>query len=114
MPKRRARPLKSTGLRWTATEARAVLAELEASGLSTAAFAEREGLDVHRLYRWRRRIPRPAEVLAESPRFIEVRRPGAGPVEVLLRSGRVLRIPESIDTAALRRIADALEDPRVC
>jgi hypothetical protein len=30
--------------------------------------------------------------LAESPRFIEVRRAGAGPVEVLLRSGRVLRI----------------------
>ena len=36
--------------RWTVDDARAVMARLEASGLSVAAFATREGFDVQRLY----------------------------------------------------------------
>jgi len=95
--------------RWTTADAQVMLAELASSGLSIAEFAEKTGLDVNRVYRWRRRIGSSASVaLAKRPAFIEVKRP-AHAVEVLLRSGRVLRFSEGIDTAALARIADALE-----
>ena len=39
--------------RWTQEEARNVLAEQEASGLSVTVFARRRGLNPKRLYRWR-------------------------------------------------------------
>jgi hypothetical protein len=42
--------------RWTAAEARAVLAELAASGLPLAEFGRERGLHPVRLSRWRRRL----------------------------------------------------------
>ncbi len=39
--------------RWTREEAREVLSEQEASGLSVTEFARRRGLHPQRLYRWR-------------------------------------------------------------
>src|SRR6185436_4852614 len=65
--------------RWRVPEARAALDALAASGLSVSAFAEREGLDEERLYRWRRRFAREGKAEAHAvtppatPAIIELR-----------------------------------------
>ena len=100
--------------RWTEDSARAALAAQDASGLSVAAYAAREGLDPQRLYFWRRRLGKSAEP-SESPTFIEVRPGAMGElVEIALRSGHVIRVAESIDGGVLRRLVDALEEGRAC
>jgi transposase-like protein len=98
--------------RWSITDARAALAAMEASGLPASVFAVREGLDVNRLYRWRRRLER--EAAERSPEFVELRPRGAEPVEVVLRSGQVLRVSETIDPSALARLVAALEGSGTC
>jgi hypothetical protein len=102
-----------TRQRWSAAEARIVLDALARSRLSIPAFSEREGLDVQRVRRWAHRIgtSRERSVAAEPlPRFVEVPHMAAALVEVVLRSGRVLRVPESIAPSVLRRLADALDE----
>jgi hypothetical protein len=99
--------------RWRIGDARAAVAALEASGLSTKAFAARECLDVNRLYRWRRRLGA-ERVGDEGPEFVELRPRGADRVEVVLRSGHVLRVAETIDPKALARIVAALEQSGPC
>ena len=107
----RSKPLVSyrTAARWTDAEARAALTALATSGMSLAGFARREGVGAHRLYEWRRRLES-----AEKPSFVEVQRAAPERLEVVLRSGRVLRFSQSIDTVALRRLVDALEDDSAC
>jgi transposase-like protein len=95
--------------RWTEAEGRSALAALAASGLSVDEFARREGIDPQRLYYWRRRLPE-----VSMPAFVEVRAPRMDLVEVVLRSGRVVRFAASIDTTALRRIVAELEDAVEC
>ena len=88
------------------------------SGLSVEAFAAREGLDRQRIYYWRRRLagqptrgtPRPAAI----PAFVEIRHRESIVVEIVLRSGRVLRVAESIERSALRRLLDVLEEQGSC
>jgi hypothetical protein len=90
--------------RWTVDDARSVLERLTASRLTVREFAEREGVDPQRLYRWR-------SVIGESsvPAFVEVARPqSARPVEVLLRSGHVVRLSEGFSEEALRRVVAIL------
>ena len=114
MPKLRA----TTPRRWKTTDARSALTAFAASGLSLDEFARREGLQVQRLHRWRRRLAtqdrratavRPAPVVA--PELIELRPRRAELVEIVLASGRVLRGAETIDVAALARLVAALERP---
>ena len=100
--------------RWTVAEARAVLAAQAASGLSAAAFAVREGLDVQRLHRWRRRVEGERAAPLERPAFVEVRPRRSEPVEIVLLSGRVLGVSESVDTGVLARIAGALDRGEKC
>lgn len=112
MPKSRSRKTHqlakyTSSHRWTAQEAQIVLDAHRASGLSLMEFARRQGFDPQRLYCWRRRLTDQRE-LAE-PSFVEVAAPATAPVEVVLRSGRVLRVSERIDPEALRRLAEALE-----
>jgi transposase-like protein len=109
--------------RWRVPEARAALDALAASGLSVRAFAEQEGLDQERLYRWRRRFARDRKAEARfvtppaTPAIIELRaatsprpRPAeTEPVEIVLVSGIVLRVAETIDPARLARLIAALE-----
>ena len=94
-------------------DARVVLAALEASGLSVQVFAERESLDPQRLYYWRKRLGSD-KALTVSPTFVEVPRHAPEPVEIALRSGRSLRVRESIDAATLRRFVTALEEDAAC
>jgi transposase-like protein len=101
------RPLRR---RWSAEDARAVLDRLESSGLSVRAFAAREGLEVHRLYRWRRLLGRSGRVARSAgPAFIEVSRVATAIIEVVLRTGHVVRVPSVFEEQALRRVVSVLE-----
>ncbi len=100
---------------WSVAAAQAALKELAASGLSVRAFARREGVDDDRIYRWRRRFaaerePRGVATPTVSPALIELRPSPrrSEPVEVVLASGVMLRVSETIDPAALTRLVAAL------
>jgi hypothetical protein len=115
MPKSRSLPSYKIHQRWSVTDARAALTALANSGLSPSAFAIREGLDVQRLQRWRGRLGAMATTdTVAAPAFVELRSVGAESVEIVLRSGRVLRVSETIDAGALRRLVEALEPRTAC
>jgi transposase-like protein len=110
-------PVKSqaTSHRWTPADARRVLDALASSGLTATQFAQLEGIDPDRLRKWRRRLKTaPLARRAEQPRFVEVRHPASALVEIVLRSGRVLRVTESIEPSCLRRLMEVLEQERSC
>jgi hypothetical protein len=44
------------------------------------------------------------------PKFVEIANRSVGTVEVVLCSGRVLRVSDTIESGKLRRLVDALED----
>ena len=118
MPKLRSAVPCSDFSRWSEKEARDALALHAVSGLSVQAFAAREGLDRQRIYYWRRGLagqptratPRPATV----PAFVEIRHREPTMVEIALRSGRVLRVAESIAPSSLRRLLDVLDEAGPC
>lgn len=113
MPKLPPLPLYRTRRRWTEKEAREALAALAASRLSTRAFATREGIDFQRLYSWRRKLGVSSErEVVTPPAFVELRPASPERVEIVLRSGIVLRVSESIDGDAIRRLVGALEPSR--
>jgi transposase-like protein len=100
---------------WSVAEARAALRALSSSGLSVRSFAQREGIDEERLYRWRRYFARASkgEVSAgpvPSPALIELRPSArrAEVVEIVLAAGISVRVAETIDPAALARLVAAL------
>lgn len=109
--------------RWTAEHAKQVLTALEQSGLSPGAFAAREGLDVQRLWRWRRQLGAPtvtafeeivlhaaaSDLDREAPTPLERER-----FEIVLTSGRVVRVPASFDATALRHLLSIVDEVRPC
>lgn len=113
MPKSRSFARFATPRRWTEADARTVLDAARDSSLSLAAFATREGLDPQRLYFWKRRLAHDDDETA-SPAFVEVRAMGSEHVEIILRSGQVLRVAASIDGGVLRRLVEALERDGAC
>ena len=106
--------------RWTVDDAKEALAAQEQSGLTMRAFATREGLDTQRLERWRRRLAAPA--------FEEVARPEVAAAthsevvataqrerfEIVLREGRIVRVPELFDANALLRLLEVADQVRSC
>lgn len=113
MPKLSPLPSYRTRRRWTEKEARAALAALAESRLSTRAFAAREGIDVQRLHSWRRKFEAsPSPEVVAPPAFVELRPASPERVEVVLRSGIILRVSESIEGATVRRLVDALDPSR--
>ena len=123
MPSPQAQAPYARRRRWRVPEARAALDALAASGLSVSAFAEQEGLDEERLYRWQRRFARerkaePRTVTpSATPAIVELRaatspsprRGETALVQIVLVSGVVLRVAETIDPARLARLVAALE-----
>lgn len=91
--------------RWSAEEARAVLKRLVASGLTVREFAARNGLETQRLYRWRAQL----RFADPAPGFIEIKSPVGAAIEVVLRSGHVVRVRDGFDAEALRRVVAALD-----
>ncbi len=117
-------------MQWNEDAARELVGELQASGETVAEYARKRGLNAWVLYDWRRRLgmreqPRLASsepathatALARSA-FLPVRvsrrhvpvAPSSEPLEVVLGSGRVVRVPPSFDGAALRRLVSVLEE----
>ena len=125
MPKTRT-PASSTYLkrrRWTAEDAKQALSALDQSGLELSAFATREDLDPQRLWRWRRRLAAPGVTA-----FEEIVRRDVAPTldggatspsererfEIVLGSGRVVRVPASFDATALRHLLTIVDEGRAC
>jgi hypothetical protein len=78
-------------------------------------FAGRHGLGVQRLYRWRAELSSQSPASLPPTTFVEIARPPAtvrAPIEVVLRSGVVLRVPGGFDEEDLRRVL-AVVDGRV-
>jgi hypothetical protein len=76
-----------------------------------AAFAAREGLDSQRLYLWRRKL---AGKAASTPAFVELRTRTAERIEVVLREGEVVRVPEFFEPETLRQVLAVLDPSRSC
>ena len=102
-------PTWRTRERWTQDDGAAALAALKRSGLSVASFAAAQGIDAQRLYGWRRRLSSAAEFVELTPGSTLAVRDSARGFEVMLRSGHVVRMPESFDVEAFRRLVDVLE-----
>lgn len=125
MPK--SRPRSSSAYlvrrRWTEEEASQALAALGRSGLPLTTFAIREGLSPQRLSRWRSRLgPGSAPTFEEVPTSKIASavdddaeaRSGPEPFEVVLSSGRIVRVPASFDAAALGRLLAVVDQVRAC
>lgn len=105
-----------TRLRWKREEARAVVAAYEASGLSVERFASREGFKPERVARWTRKLK--FRLPSKAPKFVELQptlvRPRRTSIEIVLRSGHILFVAESVDPTALRRVMELLERDAEC
>ncbi|MEZ6014596.1 MAG: hypothetical protein R3F49_05740 [Planctomycetota bacterium] len=102
--------------RLSMAEARAILPELEASGLSIQAFARERGLQTWALYkvaRDARTVARPkrsslAEVLVVPPPQRHRGSASSTTLEVTLSSGLAVRVPREFDDVTLRRLLGVL------
>jgi transposase-like protein len=109
--------------RWTSKEAKKVLEAQAESGLTVSAFAAREGLSAHRLFRWRRYF---GASTPKPPAFEEIVAVKAAPLladpalsadtrlEIVLRSGLIVRVAESFNADALRRLLGVVDGGRSC
>ena len=106
-----------------ARQMRRVLARWQRSGLSLREFGQQRGIPLSTLTWWRqvfRRAGEPATTASTSVAasdvvlFTEVPRPATVPrippvLEIILRSGHVLRVPAGADTETLQRVLKALQ-----
>lgn len=113
----------TTRRRWTKAQKRSILAEVDAPGGSVSEVARRHGLHTSLLFRWRRDLgtkPAPPSSSGPPPAFVPLTlaalSPAAPPsparadvIEIVLTSGRIVRVGSAIDVSALRRLLDALE-----
>jgi transposase-like protein len=93
--------------RWNAEDARAVLKHLDASGMSVREFAGRHTVDAQRLNRWRAQLMSVSRELATA--FVEIRGSTTAAIEVALRSGHVVRVPDGFADETLRRVMAVLD-----
>jgi hypothetical protein len=89
------------------------LARFAAAGLSPAPFCAAEGVSVASFYVWKRRLTAPAgHDTTPAPRLLPVRlTSAAAPVELVLPSGLVLRVPPEADPATLAALLRLLGLP---
>jgi hypothetical protein len=95
-------------------EWKSLVEQWKASGLGGKTFAEQHGLSFSSLYRW-------AHVFEGKPRtklgFAEVRvretssstMPEAGAIEIVGRTGWVIRVTGTVDVARLRAVLEAVK-----
>jgi transposase len=110
--------------RWTVAEKQRIVAESLGGDASVAEVARRHDIHPNQLHLWRRqaRTGGVSDARAEGFRFAPVRlatradavAPEAGggatsAIEVVLRNGRLLRVPEGAALAQVVALADALE-----
>lgn len=113
------------GQRWSRSDGEAMVAAFEGSGMSVAEFARRHGLVDQRVHWWlTRRRPRSKSLAFAPVRLVDSRREplpssvgvatSAGGVEVILRTGRVIRVGSEFDAETLRRVVEVLEGGARC
>jgi transposase len=110
--------------RWSTAEKQRLVADSVSSGLSVAEFARRHDVHPNLLHAWRRQAKVGAlsalpdagarlvavTIAAERPAAHPARDDGGGAaIEVVLRNGRLLRVPERASSRRVAQLADALE-----
>jgi transposase len=109
--------------RWTTAEKLRIVEESLSSGLSVTDFARQRDLHPNLLHSWRRQVKAgdlpsrddearfvPVAVTAQSNAPVMLESDGGGAMlEVVLRNGRVLRLPDCAVPARVAHLADALE-----
>lgn len=113
--------------RWTADQKLEIVQESLAPGAGVTEVARRHGVNPNLIYAWRRRPVTGASPLSsDRSRFALVAVTAANGlgraggrdeypsamIEVVLRNGRVLRLPECAAPSRVAPLADALEDCR--
>jgi hypothetical protein len=115
---------------------RCMLGQWRRSGQSIRACCSRQGLDEPLFYAWRRTIAQRDQLRRQRPRLRltdQVDRPADDPksdtppvfvpvhvlpaspaLEVVLGSGRVLRVPSGFDPATLRQVLASLQETPPC
>lgn len=124
MPRAKSLATPTKRQRWTAEHARAILEKQASSGLTAREFAERERIEPSRLYYWRERLgvssgtgqqlAAGAARMPERAAFVEVRSHRPSRIELVLRTGHVLFVPDSFDPSALSRLVEILERAAEC
>jgi transposase len=110
------RPAEIQGIagtrRWDARRAKSILAALEEADMSVAEFARSQGVAPRRLYRWRRTLRKNDPALAFEEvaveRAVRIGELDAERIEVVLGSGRAVRVGRDFDPEALRRLLTVL------
>lgn len=109
---------------WDEEQARRELSDFRESGEPREEFARRRGYSAERLRRWSQRLESATVTPSPSPLLLPVRLrsepvraaaaapQAASPVEVVLRSGRLLRVHPGFDAAALAALVQTLESVR--
>ncbi|TMH99455.1 MAG: IS66 family insertion sequence element accessory protein TnpB [Betaproteobacteria bacterium] len=109
--------------RWTSGQKLRIVEESLAAGASAAVVARRHDVHPNLIHAWRRQVRSgelsgaredgvhfvPVAVAPASGAPTEPVRDFAPVIEVILRNGRVLRLPEGIAPAGVVALADALE-----
>lgn len=110
--------------RWTTAEKLRIVEESLSSGLSAADFARQRDIHPNLLHSWRRQVKAgelpapdgearfvPVAVTAQSniPVTPESDAGAGTTLEVVLRNGRILRLPDGAVPARVAQLADALE-----
>ncbi|MBA3833601.1 MAG: transposase [Chthoniobacterales bacterium] len=122
MPRAKSQTAPAKRQRWTPEHARAILEKQASSGLTAREFAERERIEPSRLYYWRERLgvsagqqlAASAASMPERAAFVELRAQRPSPIELVLRTGHVLFVPDSFDAGALSRLVEILERASEC
>ena len=99
---------------WTGDEKVQILRQYNKSGLTMWAFAKKIGLSSTALYRWSRELK--AVTADEKPQSLVPVRvktatldPECKHFEVMLKTGRVIRVNQGFDERALQRLIEVLE-----
>ena len=111
--------------RWTTAEKLRIVEESLNAGISVVEFARQRDLHPNLVHTWRwqarkgmltqssggeaRFAPVAMVPTGDTMRPVAGEAKGASAVEVVLRNGRVLRLPENVTPAHAARLADALE-----
>lgn len=111
--------------RWTTAEKLRIVEESLSAGISVAEFARQRDLHPNLVHAWRWQVRKgmltagsgaetrfaPVTIMAaaDAMRPITGEAQSAAVVEVVLRNGRVLRLPMNVTSAHVVRLADALE-----
>ena len=110
-------------LRWTEDEARCVLDDLAASGLTCAEFARVHNVSAQRLYLWQRRFAAtlcaPARDATPPVGFVEVHDPApvtavASRIDLVWPTGPTVRLEGRVDEDALRTVLRVVRERGPC